>query len=642
MVSTSIIAYLVAKERHLRISGEIILGRHRSNTIVINDPAASRQHSKVSLENEVVWLEDLGSANGTRLNGRIVREKTRLKHGDTIAIGAFSLGVLIESDAEESNAHLAPVEAEDSSDQPQVKATRIEDLVGSSLGKIHLKTVIDRDAFSVLMHGQDRSLAREIAIRIFRPEAIKKMPKFPERVRLLISRIGSLQHPALSRIDEFSEENGLVWIAMEWVRGTTLEGLIRRSGPLPLAATCMILERSARALDEAHQKALFHGGLAPVHMALDEAGSVKVLNLGLYQAVAEAFEGTNIYLPDARYQDPRRMSGCLDATGDIYALGCVFHFLLTAKPPWTADSPEALTKLHREAPLPLLSERFPEHGSAIDKILTGCLAKNPEWRYRRAQELADELKALREKLSEQQASESFEEIGRRVKKSHRPKQRGKEWGTEEATHLELGKSVSDHSFRGLLRLTLFAACLIVVAVLAWRFLPREGNMAGNGTGRTHAFTKASDLEIFTTKDGTIDFGSSGIEGPGPFAHLVSQPLVDGKEWTLEWTLDLAETTLCSIAVIETGHSVLLVNLSRQKLNLSLRPPGGTSDVFDVSPQVPWSQPITLRLEGSPSKTTVVVNGQPYAPAATLSGLNRASIDISFAGGFWRLSRMEVR
>jgi serine/threonine protein kinase len=404
----------------------------------------------------------------------------------------------------------------------------------------------------------------------------------------------------------------------------------------------MILERSARALDEAHQKAIFHGGLSPAHMALDEAGSVKVLNLGLHQAVAEALEGKNTYLPDARYQDPRRMSGCLDAAGDIYALGCVFHFLLTAEPPWKADSPEALTTLHREAPVPLLSERFPEHGAAIDTILTGCLAKNPEWRYRRAQELADELRTLREKLSEQQASESVEEIGRRVKKSHRPKQRGKERGTEEATHLELGKTVSDRSFGGLLRLTLFAALLIVVAVLAWRFLPGEGNVAGNGAGRTYAFTKASDLEIFTTKDGTIDFGSSGIEGPGPFAHLVSQPLLDGKEWTLEWTLDLAETTQCSIAVVETGHSVLLLNLSPQKLNLSIRPPGGTSDTTEIPRQGPWPQPITLRLEGSPSKTILVVNGQRYAAAATLSGLSRASIDISFAGGFWRLSRMEVR
>lgn len=332
------------------------------------------------------------------------------------------------------------------------------------------------------------------------------------------------------------------------------------------------------------------------------------------------------------------MSGCLDAAGDIYALGCVFHYFLTAEPPWKADTPEALAKLHREAPVPLLSERFPEHGSAIDKILTGCLAKNPEWRYRRAQELAEELRALREKLSEQQASESVEEIGRRVKKSPHPKRRA----TEEATHLELGRSVSDRSFGGIFRLTLLAALLIVIAVLVWHFLPRESSVAGNGTTRSYTFTKATDLEIFTTKDGTIDFNSLGIEGPGPFAHLVSQPLLDGKQWTLEWTLDLAETTQCSIAVVETGHSVILLNLSPAKLNLSIRPPGGTSDTTEVPRQGPWPRPITLRLEGSPTKTILMVNGQRYAPAATLPSLTLASLDISFANGFWRLSRMEVR
>lgn len=642
MVQTSISAFLVAKEHRLRISGEIILGRHRSNAVVVNDPAASRHHAKVVLENDCVWLEDLRSANGTRLNGRMVREKTRLKHGDTIAIGAFALNVVIESDEEESTVHLAPVTAEIPPEKQPTNTKRIEDLVGSNIGKFHLKTLIDRDTLSVLMHGQDSDLVREVGIRIFRPEAIEKMPKFPERVRLLTSRIGSLQHAAISRIDEFSEENGLLWIAMEWVRGTTIEGLIRRSGPLPLAATCMILERSAWALDEAHQKAIFHGGLSPAHMALDEAGSVKILNLGLHQAVAEALEGKNTYLPDARYQDPRRMAGCLDAAGDVYALGCVLYYVLTAEPPWTADSSEALAKLHREAPVPLLSERFPEHGTAIDKILTGCLAKNPEWRYRRAQELAEELRVLREKLSEQQASESVEEIGRRVKKSHRPKLREKERRTDEATHFELGKTVSDRSFGGILRLTLFAAFLIVVAVLAWRFLPRESNSVRQGTGRTYTFAKASDLDIFTTKDGTIDFGSSGIEGPGPFAHLVSQPLLDGKEWILEWTLDLAETTQCSIAVVETGHSVMLINLSPAKLDLSIRPPGGVSDTTEIPRRGPWPRPITLRLEGSPTKTILVVNGQRYAPAATLPGLSQARLDISFAGGFWRLTRMEIR
>jgi len=96
------VAYLALEtedsEQHYSFSGEAVIGRGEAADVSIPDPSISRRHALARLEGKTVVLEDLGSANGTSLNGKVVRSATRAEDGDVIRIGAVDLQLRINED----------------------------------------------------------------------------------------------------------------------------------------------------------------------------------------------------------------------------------------------------------------------------------------------------------------------------------------------------------------------------------------------------------------------------------------------------------------------------------------------------------------------------------------------------------------
>lgn len=381
---------LIYASNMLPIQKTMTLGRLRSCDLQIKDPRASRQHVEVGVdEKHCPWVRDLGAANGTRLNGeRLGSEPRPLQHGDRISVGRSHLMV-----------HIPNQQTPQDQQAPPDSALSMRDLVGRTVAGYELQALTGEGSLAAVYRAQQLSLGRQVAVKVFRPSVRNVDQEFADRLLAAARIAGRVQHDYVARIHECGDNDGFLWYSMEWVDGESLGSLIDRDGPLGLEPCLIILERICRGLQAAHEQNICHFDIQPNTVLINESGFIKLLDLGVGQVLQEGRQRFNhsMVVGNPAYMSPER---CRDDSGDqrsdLYALGCLLHFMLTGKPPFQQRNPVALQKAQQEDPLPLLSDQgFP---ATTDSLLAGMMAKNPEWRYADCQELLDEITAFKAQL----------------------------------------------------------------------------------------------------------------------------------------------------------------------------------------------------------------------------------------------------
>jgi eukaryotic-like serine/threonine-protein kinase len=197
-------------------------------------------------------------------------------------------------------------------------------------------------------------------------------------------------------------EQGELYYVMELLDGVDLESLVREHGPLEPARAIAILRQVCHSLAEAHARGLVHRDVKPSNLVLCRQGLehdfVKVLDFGLVGLRAGEEEGRiSREMPAAgtpAYLAPEALTGNADARSDVYALGCVAHWLLTGTRVFEADDARALARAHlRDAPQPPSSRSELAIPPALDALVLRCLAKDPTERPASMTALAQALEA---------------------------------------------------------------------------------------------------------------------------------------------------------------------------------------------------------------------------------------------------------
>jgi eukaryotic-like serine/threonine-protein kinase len=198
-------------------------------------------------------------------------------------------------------------------------------------------------------------------------------------------------------------EDGTLYLVMELLQGTTLEALVRREGPQPAAKVVRILSEVCDSLEEAHAAGLVHRDIKPANIHLGRVGVhdefVKVLDFGLVKSIAapereeSLGEGLGMTAGTPAYMAPEALRGePVDGRADLYALGCVAYYLLTARLVFEAETALQMVLKHLqqepEPPSKRTTNPIPE---ALERIVLDCLAKNPDDRPPSAMELARRL-----------------------------------------------------------------------------------------------------------------------------------------------------------------------------------------------------------------------------------------------------------
>jgi len=238
--------------------------------------------------------------------------------------------------------------------------------------------------------AQDTALGREVAIKVLDPQAsadgtLRKL--FVKEARAL----AQLSHPNIVGVFDVGEVDGLPFIVMEHVAGSSLKQRIERGGALTLVDAVRLTDGIANGLAFAHSRGIVHADLKPSNILLDQNDKPKICDFGIARTPAEDSESPQLFAT-ALYVAPERIEGRpASVASDIYGLGLVMYEMLVGKPPFTSGNASVLLRDHVVRPPVPPSHLRPSLPKDVDAIVLKALAKDPALRYQKATEISDAL-----------------------------------------------------------------------------------------------------------------------------------------------------------------------------------------------------------------------------------------------------------
>jgi len=252
----------------------------------------------------------------------------------------------------------------------------------------------------VVYLAQDPQIERTLALKTVRfdgPSQSFSMSEAKARFLKEAKISGRLQHPNIVTVYDVGEDEGVLYLAMEYISGGSLSQRLAEPGSFPLIERIRVLSEVADALAHAHQRGVLHRDVKPANILLTDSSAAKVTDFGIGKLLTGDTDLTTTgqMIGSPAYMSPEQVRGDkLDVRSDIFSLGVVLYQTLTLRKPFPADTLTTLVYqiLHDEPLDPLRhNEELPPE---ISEIARKCLAKNREERYGDAAELADDLRAL--------------------------------------------------------------------------------------------------------------------------------------------------------------------------------------------------------------------------------------------------------
>lgn len=382
-------------------AGEYVIGQDTTADLVLDLPEVSPKHAQLTIDDDSIYIEDLGSDAGTSINGRLVQDKTRVWPSQEICIGAATIEAHLIKDA------TAAATAGDSEAVPKEMITE---------RTYEIEKVLKREEEGPVLDTHDSAIRRDLAMKVMRPGATEEeVARFIEEAQIT----GQLEHPSIPPVHELgTDEQGRPYYTMKVVRGITLAKVLEllRDGQKEAIAKyslhplLAIFVKACEAVAFAHSKGIIHRSLKPDCINIGDHGEVLVMDWST-AAVLDA-NGTVASGPTTpqcatatcpQYLAPeqaRSEPGTLDVRTDIYALGAILYHILSLRAPLNEDDPAKALQLIAEGRTDRLDlgqryphlprERVPDPMAAI---VTKAMALQPGLRYQRVEALQADIGA---------------------------------------------------------------------------------------------------------------------------------------------------------------------------------------------------------------------------------------------------------
>ncbi|GAB3370845.1 hypothetical protein GCM10027431_18980 [Lysobacter rhizosphaerae] len=267
----------------------------------------------------------------------------------------------------------------------------LSDPAQREFGDYELIDVAGRGGMGVVYRARQRDLDREVALKLLSAGDWAD-EKFVEGFRREARNAALLQHPNIVVVHEMGEHAGLIYYAMQLVRGRSLSQRLDHDGPLPPREAARMLRTIAEAVDYAHRLGVLHLDLKPGNILINEGGEPLVADFGLARRLEQALVNDSIAgTPSYMAPEQAQVNGpALSPATDVWGLGAVLYEMLTGHPPFEAkDTADVLRLLHDgEIRRPSRYARIP---AELEAICLHCLQREPTRRYASARELADDL-----------------------------------------------------------------------------------------------------------------------------------------------------------------------------------------------------------------------------------------------------------
>jgi pSer/pThr/pTyr-binding forkhead associated (FHA) protein len=389
--------------RRLAVEDELVIGRTVTGDGRLGDDLElSRRHARVARDAVGrLSIEDLGSANGTFVNGEPVRGRHVLQVGDSVRIGSSTLELTALGAAPVAEVLPTPLAAPAApsapAERPPVPAlpdAAREELTreippGSVFAGCRVEEVIGYGDMGVVYRAEELALQRPVALKLILPEfALEE--HFRERFRRESRIAAAIDHQNVIPIFDAGEEDGVPFIMMRLVEGTDLRALIAAEGRIEPLRAARVVGQVGAALDAAHARGMLHRDVKPANVLLAARDHVYLSDFGLakHAAAAGGLTRQGSIIARAEYVAPEQILGQqVDARADNYALGCLLFEALTGETPFARwkQGPAALAPVDAPPPSPL--ELCPGLPREFDDVVRRAMAKDPSERYRSAGEV---------------------------------------------------------------------------------------------------------------------------------------------------------------------------------------------------------------------------------------------------------------
>ena len=268
----------------------------------------------------------------------------------------------------------------------------------SKIGKYDIQEVLGHGSMGVVYLGHDPYNDEQVALKVCpigdeetRSNRLARKLFFNEA-----HTAGSLDHPNILAVRDAGEHEGQPYIVMEYVRGArTLQTFVDPDKLLPIAQAVEVLYHVAKALDYAHRRGVVHRDIKPSNLMLTDDDQVKIGDFGIAQYTASEFTQVMGTFGSPRYMSPEQaMDEEINHQTDLYSLGVIAYELLCGRPPFAARGiTELVRKILQEEPVSL-SQRRPEVGENLQRIVARGMHRDLGHRYQSGQAFAADLAAL--------------------------------------------------------------------------------------------------------------------------------------------------------------------------------------------------------------------------------------------------------
>jgi serine/threonine protein kinase len=258
---------------------------------------------------------------------------------------------------------------------------------GQIIGKYKLVEKLGEGGMGEVYRGINMMVEREVAIKFLRPE-LAGQPQVVERFRSEAVTLAKLNHPNIATLYDFDRQGDSFIMVLEFVRGVTLDDVLRTRGAIPVDQAVPIFCQVLDGIQHAHDFGIIHRDIKPANMMLTEKGTLKVLDFGIARILGTArMTRQGNIIGTIEYMSPEQVRGMeTDERSDIYSLGMLLYEMLTGRCPFEIQNEFELMKAQIEQyPVPprQLNPAIPE---VVEQAIWRSIQKDPAQRFQNASE----------------------------------------------------------------------------------------------------------------------------------------------------------------------------------------------------------------------------------------------------------------